>query len=447
MNKYYFKRKTKAAQTEEKTAKKKTSKSKPNLVKKLDRVFALYIRLRDTMPNGYVRCISCGQIKSFEDVDCGHFHSRTHMATRFHEDNCHAECRYCLTPDALILTKDLKWKKLGSLKVGDSLFAFSENSVGRAEQRRHWETATITHLHTDIQDVYDVELGNGDHVKTTAEHKWLVRTRSNGCEWLATKDMWIKGYNLEGKKKTGPHTDRTTTTVCKPFEVIFQDESYESGWLSGMIDADGHLTQQTIHNPDGSIRYGLRVGVAQCDKYPHIQKELIRLIEKFTGNNRPCRQSMDKSIKKTPLKSNYPSWQYLVTGSNIEKVQFLMRVRPKKMEKLDIDKLGMVRSKYDVKVKSITSIGKKEIVVMETSTHTFIANGYMMHNCNRFSADHLIGYQRNLIQKIGQQRFDLLNIKAHSTCHFLNSELEEMIAHYTAEVKKLSSLKGIKVNL
>lgn len=161
MNKYYFKRKTKAAQTEEKTAKKKTSKSKPNLVKKLDRVFALYIRLRDTMPNGYVRCISCGQIKRFEDVDCGHFHSRTHMATRFDEDNCHAEC------------------------------------------------------------------------------------------------------------------------------------------------------------------------------------------------------------------------------------------------------------KFD----------------------------------NRFSADHLIAYQRNLIQKIGQQRFDLLNVKAHSTCHYLNSELEEMIAHYTGEVKKLSSLKGIKVNI
>lgn len=162
MNKYYFNRKPKVAQAEKKKeVKKTTSKSKPNLVKKLDRIFSLYIRLRDVMPNGYVRCISCGKIKSFEDVDCGHFHSRRHMATRFNEDNCHAEC------------------------------------------------------------------------------------------------------------------------------------------------------------------------------------------------------------------------------------------------------------KFD----------------------------------NRFSADHLIGYQRNLIQKIGQQRFDLLNVNAHSTCHFTNSELEDMIVHYTVEVKKLSSLKGIKVNI
>ncbi len=94
MNKYYFNRKEKAAHSGNKTSKMAVSKSKPNLVKKLDRIYSLYIRLRDVMPNGYVRCISCGQIKSFEDVDCGHFHSRRHMATRYDEDNCHAECKF-----------------------------------------------------------------------------------------------------------------------------------------------------------------------------------------------------------------------------------------------------------------------------------------------------------------------------------------------------------------
>ena len=89
---YYIKRKPKKKDGE---TKKPSKRGKPNLVKKLDRVFSLYIRLRDAMPSGYVRCISCGKIKSFEDVDCGHFHSRVHMATRYDESNCHAECRYC----------------------------------------------------------------------------------------------------------------------------------------------------------------------------------------------------------------------------------------------------------------------------------------------------------------------------------------------------------------
>jgi len=92
---YLSKQRNKKAHSESKGPKTKSKRVKPNLIKKLDRIFSLYIRLRDVMPSGYGRCISCGKIKPFEDLDCGHFHSRTHMATRYDEDNCSAECRYC----------------------------------------------------------------------------------------------------------------------------------------------------------------------------------------------------------------------------------------------------------------------------------------------------------------------------------------------------------------
>lgn len=115
MNKYYFNRKPKVGQTAEKGVKKRNYKSKPNLVKKLDRLFSLYIRLRDAMPNGYVRCISCGKIKTFDDVDCGHFYSRTHMSTRFDEDNCNAECKFCnrFSADHLIAYQTNLIRKIG----------------------------------------------------------------------------------------------------------------------------------------------------------------------------------------------------------------------------------------------------------------------------------------------------------------------------------------------
>lgn len=89
---YYLKRK----KTEKiKDGIKSPKRRKPNLVAKLDKVFSAYIRLRDAMPNGYFVCISCGQIKRFEQADCGHFYSRKHMATRFDEDNAHSECGFC----------------------------------------------------------------------------------------------------------------------------------------------------------------------------------------------------------------------------------------------------------------------------------------------------------------------------------------------------------------
>lgn len=77
-----------------KLKKSKTTK-KPDLKAKLDREFSLFIRLRDVMPNGYFRCISCGKIKPFEQADCGHYINRKNMSTRFDEMNCNAQCRHC----------------------------------------------------------------------------------------------------------------------------------------------------------------------------------------------------------------------------------------------------------------------------------------------------------------------------------------------------------------
>ena len=62
---------------------------------KADEAFSRYIRLRDTLPDGTFRCISCGRTLPAEQADCGHYHSRRHMSVRYDEDNAHAECRSC----------------------------------------------------------------------------------------------------------------------------------------------------------------------------------------------------------------------------------------------------------------------------------------------------------------------------------------------------------------
>lgn len=116
----------------EKKPKEPGVKRKPDLVKKLDKVFSLYIRLRDVMPNGYFRCISCGRIKPFAEGDCGHYHSRTHMATRFEEDNCHLECRSCnrMSADHLIQYRENLITKIGFNRV--------ERLNVLAHSTKHW---------------------------------------------------------------------------------------------------------------------------------------------------------------------------------------------------------------------------------------------------------------------------------------------------------------------
>ncbi len=51
--------------------------------------------MRDSDVNGTFVCISCGRRLPYEQADCGHYINRKHMATRFSERNCNAQCRSC----------------------------------------------------------------------------------------------------------------------------------------------------------------------------------------------------------------------------------------------------------------------------------------------------------------------------------------------------------------
>ena len=64
------------------------------LTKKLDVAFSKMIRKRDDK-GGYFICCSCGQTKSSEQADAGHFINRKWVSTRWHEENVHSQCRAC----------------------------------------------------------------------------------------------------------------------------------------------------------------------------------------------------------------------------------------------------------------------------------------------------------------------------------------------------------------
>ena len=66
----------------------KAGMSKPKLIKELDVWFSRYIRLKYSDSRGYCRCISCGKVYFWKEIQNGHYMSRRYMSTRFSEDNC-----------------------------------------------------------------------------------------------------------------------------------------------------------------------------------------------------------------------------------------------------------------------------------------------------------------------------------------------------------------------
>ena len=98
----------------------------------LDIVFSLYVRLRDAMDGGRCRCISCGRIFPFAQIQCGHYHSRHNRSVRWDGRNCNAECFSCNCndPDHLAGYKDHLVAKIGKQQ-------FDELNVV-AHQSRKW---------------------------------------------------------------------------------------------------------------------------------------------------------------------------------------------------------------------------------------------------------------------------------------------------------------------
>jgi hypothetical protein len=68
--------------------------SRSSLVKKLDNVFSIYIRKRYSI-NGKATCFTCEKIDDWNKLQCGHFQSRKHYATRWNETNCQVQCVGC----------------------------------------------------------------------------------------------------------------------------------------------------------------------------------------------------------------------------------------------------------------------------------------------------------------------------------------------------------------
>ena len=74
---------------------KKKQKSISVLKKELDKWFSYFIRLRYSDDNGRAECYTCGKIDHYKRLQCGHFVSRKHLATRFDETNCQVQCPAC----------------------------------------------------------------------------------------------------------------------------------------------------------------------------------------------------------------------------------------------------------------------------------------------------------------------------------------------------------------
>lgn len=265
----------------------------------------------------------------------------------------------CLGPTTKILRADMRWSPADSIRVGDKLMGFDEhNGPARAGFRaptryRRWRIATVTATRSVRRPSYRLTFDDGTTVVASAEHMWLVGSAGSGgrgWRWMETKRLFV--------------SERRASCVLKVAPVVCRDESWESGWIGGLFDGEGHINGGT----------GWRVTLSQNEGSTLERARQWLLKHGFSF-------AEQKSKKCVAL---------CIGGGMHESFRFLMTARPERLISAALKKLPdsslYGRDHHSARLVAKEYLGDQNVVAIETDCHTFVAEGLASHNCNFWRA-------------------------------------------------------------
>ena len=258
----------------------------------------------------------------------------------------------CLHYKHKVLTSDLRWVEVGSLKTGDKVIGFDEQSNGG--YRRFKEASVITN-ELVLRDVYEITFNNGKKLIATPEHPILMLFGKQGS--YVWKTVGQLKESLISKHRKHP------LECNQVFSYWETDTSFEGGWLAGFADGEGYLTKGESH---------WRVGIGQKSG-----PQLDYLKQLLTDKKFKYGESINKDSNVHSIRINGGLW---------ESVRFLGQIRPVRLlSKVDWFKNNPTvhfKRTLPLNIVSIEPAGKQMVAELGTSTKTYVGEGFLCHNSN-----------------------------------------------------------------
>lgn len=260
----------------------------------------------------------------------------------------------CVSPDTPILTADLRHVSADTVSVGDQLVGFDEHRSapnGKGTGKRFYRVATVEDVRTFRRP--GVRIMAGDRVTTcSAEHLWLVR-----CPDENVRMQWVRADEL----RPGYHQ-------LASLGVWETDNSREAGYLAGLYDGEGHLgrRQLVFSQKPGSV---LDTFTSTMDKLGLTYSVSPRT----PGSTSPTDNVRIHGLART-----------MMTVGRLRPQRFIDRAT----EIFDGAEMHTSRQLEALHtVQTVTPIGDIDVVSIQTSTRTMVANGYLSHNCQGSAYD------------------------------------------------------------
>ena len=262
------------------------------------------------------------------------------------------KCRqigFCLHPETKVLKSNLSWVKIDELKVGDRVIAVDETVLGGRGSSRKMRTAIVQDKWELKEEALRLTMDDGRDLVLTPEHRMLCKVRG------AVHTEWRKAMDIR--------LNDEIRSITKLWE---HNPSYEDGWISGILDGEGSV---------GIKRTGVDTAISQIDGFVW-----DRILKYFGDNNYLYRIEIDKRVSGSSSKFGSKPVNKLVISRMDEIFRLLGTVRPSRF----CNKFWWEGKKFPhngwSKVVKIELLPKQRMIDLQTSTKTFIANGFVSHN-------------------------------------------------------------------
>jgi hypothetical protein len=259
----------------------------------------------------------------------------------------------CLGPNTLVLRSDFTWSKIKDIHVGDELVATDEYSPGKRRGRR-LRRSIVQGKRTLSEKAYRITFDNGKSIVCTGKHRWLSRKIGTDYKW--------RSIEADNKKKL-----RVGDKVRRVVVDTWDDGDFEDGWIGGMLDGEGSLATR---------RLGGNIGISQVDG-----GVFDRVERYFRSREYNYRIEIDKAERKSKFGSKPVN---KIVLSRIDEIMKLIGVtRPSRFLNRNWwegKELPQLKKGPCSTITQIEYLGEQEVVDLQTSTKTFIAEGYVSHN-------------------------------------------------------------------
>ncbi|GAB3093677.1 intein-containing Rv2578c family radical SAM protein [Isoptericola nanjingensis] len=155
---------------------------------------------------------------------------------------CSHACRYCTSPETLVLMADGRQKPIRDIRVGEQIVG----TVVDGRYRRYEATAVLAWWRT-IRRAYRVTLADGTEIVASGDHRFLVGGR--GWKHVARQERGYPQRPFLTLNNTlmgfGNGRAAAEPTVAGP------SEEYRRGYLTGMIRGDGMRLDKTYTTASG----------------------------------------------------------------------------------------------------------------------------------------------------------------------------------------------------